>query len=52
MPSSSVSEDGYGVLKYNKINKSVAAEDSSVLEMPVPWDGHQEQPQQWWSGST
>jgi hypothetical protein len=29
----------------------VAAEDISVLEMPVPWDDHQEQPQQWSTGS-
>jgi hypothetical protein len=25
----------------------IAAEDSSVLEMPVPWDDHQEQQHQW-----
>ena len=30
---------------------TAAAEDSSVLEMPVPWDDHQEQQQQWSTGS-
>ena len=29
----------------------VTVEDSSVLEMPVPWDDHQERQQQWSTGS-
>ena len=29
----------------------VVAEDSSVLEMTVPWDDHQEHQQQWSTGS-
>jgi hypothetical protein len=28
----------------------VAAEDNSVLEIPVLWDDHQEQQQQWGTG--
>jgi hypothetical protein len=31
--------------------KVVAAKNPSALEMPVPWNDHQEQQQQW-SGST
>ena len=30
----------------------VAAEDPSILERPVPWDGHQEQQQQQWGGAS
>ena len=29
----------------------VAVEDSSVLAMPIPWDDHQNQQQQWSTGN-